>query len=483
MTVSDLISALGDTVVPFEYQGDESQQFRGLAVQNTPGDTRRRFWVMRGPEWKRKRSNQYGPDGSTPEDGIANALRDEAAGLICNTTYKGHPSLENQNVFFTPNTFELCYRIVEAQRRLTDGRRMIAVTGSAGKSTTCSMLAGALRGAEESHTVQQNDRNRNLIHHILAQQSRFHRFSSTVLEVAGSVFVRDRLDFTVSADVSIVTSISEAHLNYLDDLAGVARYKSDIFKRPPTGGLAVVNLDAPYSEVLTDRAIREGARLVTYGESAKADIRLTGYDLATGRVHVNVCGLDVDYTLRAKGKHLALNSLAVLATLRDLGMDWAAGMASLEGFVPPEGRGQEARISLDKGRQFTLIDGSYNANPASVRASLKHLAETDVKGRRVAVLGDILELGAHAKDIHLSLAEDIRAAHIDSLHIVGERFLELHDEEPVLAGEVHRWEDINELIARVPGMLQDRDVVLIKGSGGTGLKKLAALFINQDVED
>lgn len=482
MTVSDVIAAIEDTV-PFEYQGDTSQQFRGLAVHNTPRDTRRRYWVMRGPEWKRKRSNQYGPDGSTPEDGIANAIRDGAAGLICNTTYKGHPALENQNVFFTPNTFELCYRIVESQRRLTHGRRMIAVTGSAGKTTTCAMVACALRGAEAGHTVQQNDRNRNLIHHILAQQSRFHRFSSTILEVAGSVFARDRLDFTVSADVSIVTSISEAHLNYLDDLAGVARYKSDIFKRPPSGGLAVVNLDAPYSEVLTDRAIGEGARLVTYGENAEADIRLTGYDPATGRVHVNMDGLDVDYTLPAKGKHLALNSLAVLATLRDLGMDWEAGLASLEGFVPPEGRGQEARISLDDGGQFTLIDGSYNANPASLRASLEYLAETDVQSRRVAVLGDILELGAHSKEVHLSLAKDIRSAGIDSLHIIGEHFLELHDAEPALAAEVHRWDNIDELIERVPGMLQDRDVVLIKGSGGMGLKKLAALLIDQSVED
>lgn len=478
MTVAHVIEALGDTV-GFEYQGDPAQRFRGIATTTRAGDVRRRFWVVRDKDWTRKGSDPYQNSDTSPEEDITTALELGAEGIICPPRYKGSRVLEGKNVFFTLNTIDFTSRLIEAQRRLYRGRRTIAVTGSAGKTTTTAMIAHALRTIDEDAKVQYSNQNRNFLHWVLAHQTRAHRFDHTVLEVSGATLSYEWDKYAVSADVSVVTSIAEAHLEHHGSLEGVARDKSSIFKQPPRDGAAVINIDVPYADIILARAKSEGCRIVTYGESSEADIRLISYDLATGRVRANVVGLDVEYTLAAKGKHLALNSLAALATLRDLRLDWAKGLVALGGFAPPKGRGQEIEVPLGDGTFFTLVDGSYNANPASVKASLESLVGVNVRGRKVAVLGDILELGDHSEQVHRSLAAYIRAANLDSVHLLGENLHKMHETESSLAPEVWRWNDIDQLIKDFPATLRHEDLLLIKGSGATGLKKLAAIFLDQ----
>lgn len=482
MTVADVIEALSETV-PFEYQGDTAQMFRGVATSTRVREVRRRFWVMRDRQWSRDRIDLYADSETTQVEDLATVLERGAEGVICTPDYKGHPLLEGRNVFFTPHTFDFTSRLIEVQHRLVRGRRTIAVTGTAGKTTVAAMIAHALRSLDKGK-VQHNPHNRNFLHWALAYLTRAHRFGHTVLEVSGGALSYEQNEYAMSADVSVVTSIAEAHLDIHGDLEGVARDKSNIFKNPPRDAAAVINVDAPYSDLLIARAEAEGtARIITYGESPGADIRLVGYDYDTGRVRANVVGLDVEYALGAKGTHVALNSLAVLATIRDLGLDWAAGLVSLESFVQPKGRNGEAQIPLSTGGYFTLVDGSFNANPASVRASLQSMAATKSQGRKVAVLGDILELGDHAEEIHHSLASDIRAAGSDSLHLLGENFHKVHDVHPDLASEVHLWHDVDELIESFPGTLQGGDLVLLKASGGMGLKQLATVFLDRVGDD
>jgi UDP-N-acetylmuramoyl-tripeptide--D-alanyl-D-alanine ligase len=230
-----------------------------------------------------------------------------------------------------------------------------------------------------------------------------------------------------------------------------------------------------YTHALSPR----GARVVTYGEGARSGIRLVNYDPATGRVRANVIGLDVEYTLAAKGKHMALHSLAVLTTLKDRGLDWTAGVVALATFIPPSGRNQVVEVPVDSGGTFTLIDGSHNANPASMRASLTALAETPAKGRKIAVLGDILELGDDAKKVHRSLVKDIRAAWLGCVHLLGDQLTGLRVRDRRLAREVHRWEDGEQLIEALPESGEEGDLVLIKGSGATCLKELARIFLER----
>jgi UDP-N-acetylmuramoyl-tripeptide--D-alanyl-D-alanine ligase len=482
MTVANIIEALGDTV-SFEYRGDPEHRFRGVATLTRRREVRRRFWVVRDNAWTREGDDPYQDSDTTPEEDLQAALELGAEGVICSPRYKNSPLLEGRNVFFTPNTIDFTCRLIEAQRHLVRGRRTIAVTGSAGKTTTSAMIAHALRALDADAAIQHNNQNRNFLHWALAYLTRRHRYAHTVLEVSGGALSYAWDQYAISADISIVTSIAEAHLEIHDTLEGVARDKSNIFKNLPRDGAALINIDAPYSDVLVARAESEGARIITYGENPDADIQLTGYDLATGRVRANVVGLGVEYTLAARGRHIALNSLAVLASLRDLGLDWAAGMVALESFVQPTGRGREAEVPLPGGERFMLIDDSFNANPASVRASLKNLAETPSEGRKVAVLGDILELGEHSTQVHQSLAADIRAANLDSVHLLGEHLHEMYATNNDLAPEVRVWASIEDLIDELPQSLQPDDLVLIKGSGGTKLKKLAALFREQATED
>lgn len=482
MTVAHVIDAIGDTV-SFEYQGDPEQRFRGVATTTRAREVRRRFWVIKDRDWTRDRFDPYGESETTPEEDMAQALELGAEGIICRPEFKGLPLLQNRNVFFTPNTIDFTCRLIEAQRRLYRGRRTIAVTGSAGKTTTSAMVAHALRAIDDGAKVQYSNQNRNYLHWALAYQSRTHRFDRTVLEVSGGALSYEWDHYAISADVSVITSIAEAHLEQHGSLEGVARDKSNLFKSLPRDAAAVINIDAPYSDMLLARAESEGARLITYGENPDADIRLTGYDFATGRVRAKIIGLAVEYTLTAKGKHMALNSLAVLATLRDLGLDWAKGMVALESFLPPSGRGQEFGVALTGGRQFTLVDGSFNSNPASVKASLQWLAEIEAPGRKVAVLGDILELGDHATAVHASLVDEVRNAGLDVVHLLGEHLHAMHDKASDLGADVHRWADVSDLIRELPGMLEHEDTVLIKGSGGTGLKGLAKTFLEESGGD
>lgn len=482
MTVAHVIEAMGDTV-GFEYQGDPEQLFRGVATTTRAREVRRRFWVIKDRDWTRYRFDPYRESETTREEDLAKALELGAEGIICGPEFKGLALLEGSNVFFTPNTIDFTCRLIEAQRRLYRGRRTIAVTGSAGKTTTSAMVAHALQAIDEKAKVQYSSQNRNYLHWVLAHQSRAHRFDHTVLEVSGATLSYEWEDWAVSADVAVVTTIAEAHLDHHGSLEGVARDKSNIFKAPPRDGAAVINADTSHAAILIARAEAEGSRVITYGEAPGADIRLTAYDAGTGRVRANVVGLDVEYTLLVKGKHMALNSLAVLAALRDLGLDWAKGTVALESFRPPSGRGQEFAVALPGGGQFTLIDGSYNANPASVKASLQWLADADTPGRKIAVLGDILELGDHAHAVHASLVDEIRSTGLDVVHLLGEHLHAMHDEASDLGAEVHRWADVTDLIRKLPGMLEHEDIVLIKGSGGTGLKGLAKTFLEESNGD
>lgn len=482
MSAAHVIEALGETI-EFEYQGDPEQLFRGVATTTRGGQAQRRFWVMMDKNWTRNLHDPYEDSETTALQDMATALEIGAEGVICPPSHRGSPMLEGRNVFFTPNTIDFTCRLIEAQRRLVRGRRIIAVTGSAGKTSTTSMIAHALNALDNESRIQHNDRNRNYLHWALSYLSRAHRFDHTVLEISGAALSHRWDHYAISPDIAVVTSIAEAHLEYHGDLAGVARDKSNIFKAPPRQGAALINMDSPHSGLLIARAESEGSRVITYGENPQAHVRLVDYDSHSGRIHASVAGLDVQYALSAKGRHMALNSLAVLATLRDLGLDWATGMVSLETYVPPAGRGQEALVPLSAGGHFMLIDGSYNANPASLRASLRNLSTASPAGRKVAVLGDILELGEHAAEVHNSVAADIREANLDVVHILGENMHVMHDSNSDLAPIVHRWESVEDLIEQLPGELSPDDVLLIKGSGATGLKGLAVHFLAQISND
>lgn len=314
---------------------------------------------------------------------------------------------------------------------------------------------------------------RNLPPTILRILSQAGSYKHTVLETFSAALLGFRTrEFSISPDIGIVTSISDAHLEYMETRENIANVKSDIFQNPPTGVSAIINQDATHSDILVDRSKKFGYHPITYGESPKSTIRLTDWNSDDRAVTARWGEEEVNYTVGQGGKHAALNSLAVLGTLREHGVKrWRSAIESLATFQALSGRGATTEASLPSGDRVTLIDESYNSNPLSVRTSLEALATRSVPdgGRRVAVLGDILELGDRAVQVHRELAELVLHADIDCILLFGANMWHLYEALKVRAGNVQYWLDLESLQTELPRFLREGDTVLMKASSGTGL--------------
>src|SRR5258705_6103186 len=198
--------------------------------------------------------------------------------------------------------------------------------------------------------------------------------------------------------VAIITTVEPVHLEFFPSVEAIADTKAEIFRGLEPGGAAVINRDNPHYERLAAAARDAGVeRIVSFGEHAKADARLVKAALQPdcSTVQARILGADVAYKLGAPGKHVVLNSLAVLAAVSLVGADLALSALALAELAPPTGRGARVTLSLGNGEPALLIDESYNANPASMRAAIALLGQAEIRsrGRRIAVLGDMLELG------------------------------------------------------------------------------------------
>ncbi|MBI3433987.1 MAG: UDP-N-acetylmuramoylalanyl-D-glutamyl-2,6-diaminopimelate--D-alanyl-D-alanine ligase, partial [Proteobacteria bacterium] len=295
-----------------------------------------------------------------------------------------------------------------ARRR--SAARILAVTGSVGKTSTKEALRIALARSGATHASPASFNNHWGVPLSLARLDPGARFG--VFEIgmnhAGEITPLSR---QVRPHVAIVTTVAPVHLAFFPSLAAIADAKAEIFHGLEGGGAALINRDNRFfSRLARHAAAAAGARIVSFGEHAKADARLIRCALQAhgSTVEADIMGERVAYRLGAPGRHLVMNSLAVLAAARLVEADLAMAALALAELKPAAGRG--ARIALDApGGSAVLIDESYNANPASMRAALALLAQTPVgaRGRRIAVLGDMLELGTSAARLHRALAADI----------------------------------------------------------------------------
>ena len=473
LRVDELLDPLA-TRVQYDYVGKRDMQFRGIALRATRRLAGGQFVVLVDSHWGKRARKKFGYPDRTREAVINEAHANGAAGFIVNEQLKGEPALADKNCFFVSNTLDFAFRLVETVRELTS-RKVVAVTGSAGKSTTKAMIIHALGSLSPAPEIYNPPGTDNIFTSVTCQLSRMDNFDYSVLEVAGSAFLRfHKNNFTVSPDVAVVTSISEAHLDYLDDLAGVARRKARLFDSPPPGGTAVINLDTPCADLLLAHAKEQGGRVVTFGESTDAMVRLVDYQPATRRAVVEVDGARTELTIGAEGRHMALNSLAVLATLRALGIpEWQRALSSLETFHALTGRGETSSVPVPGGT-LTLIDESYNANPASIRAALDAMANRQVEGsgRRIVVLADMLELGAHAAAIHQDLAPAFDPLVGTEVHLLGENMAALFDALGPSRPGVQHWRSLAELKSALLDDVRPGDVMLLKGSNGMGLGEI-----------
>lgn len=354
--------------------------------------------------------------------------------------------------------------------------RIAAVTGSVGKTGSKEMLAAAL--AVYGPTLASKG---NLNNHIgaplsLARLERSVAYAVFELGMNHPDEIRP-LARLVRPHAGLITNVEMVHAGYFTGLEQIADAKAEILEGIEPGGPAVLNRDNSQFDRLSGHAARLGiARVVTFGTGADADVRLLSAEVGAGgtRVEADVAGRRLAWSVGGIGRHWATNSVGVAATLHALGLDPAVGMAALAGVSAMRGRGGQVRLAV-AGGALTLIDESYNASPPAVRAALAVFADAHpaTGGRRIAVLGDMLELGTLAADAHRGLAAAVVAARPDAVYLVGPEMRALADALPagLVAGHAARSEDIAGTVA---GAVAPGDVVLVKGSLGMRMKSIVA---------
>ncbi len=372
------------------------------------------------------------------------------------------------------DTFE-GLRTLAAQARERSAAHVVAITGSVGKTGTKELLAGALRRCGPTHASAGNLNNHIGVPLSLArlpQGARFGVFEAG-MNHPGEIAPLSRL---IRPYTALITTIAPAHTEAFSGLDAVADAKAEIFQGIEPGGTAILNRDNAYFDRLAAAARAAGvSRIVSFGEAEGAEARLLAWRPAAagGTVTAAIEGTALDYEIAFAGRHWALNSVAVLAAARAAGAPLERAARALRTVAPVPGRGVRHRIPV-AGGLFELIDESYNASPAAVRAAIATLAETAPPapgGRRIAVLGDMLELGEAAARWHAELAGDIDAAGIDLVFTAGPLMAHLHGTlEPARRGA--HTPDSESLADIVRAEIRAGDVVLVKGSLGSRMGQI-----------
>ena len=348
-------------------------------------------------------------------------------------------------------------------------REVVAVTGSVGKTGTKEALRLALSADGETHASIASYNNHWGVPLSLARCPADAKYA--VFEIgmnhAGEITPLTRL---VRPHVAIVTGIEPVHLEYFGSLEKIADAKAEIFVGVEPGGAVVLNRDnAQYPRLAAAAKAARIERLVSFGEQAAADARLLRVSLHAdcSTVEAHILGQTVTYKLGAPGRHLVLNSLAVLAAVSLVGADLALAALALNNLKPASGRGTRTVLTVPGGNAL-LIDESYNANPASMRAAIALLGQASIgkRGRRVAVLGDMLELGPTAAELHRALADAIETAGIDLVFCSGPLMRALWEALPSRARGGYA-ETAAGLEPTVLDAIRAGDAVMVKGSLGS----------------
>jgi UDP-N-acetylmuramoyl-tripeptide--D-alanyl-D-alanine ligase len=413
-------------------------------------------------------------------DFVADALANGAAAAMVSRVPEG--VAPDAPLLIVPEVLPALEALGRAGRARAKAR-VVAVTGSVGKTSTKDMLRFVLQGQGKVHAAEKSFNNHWGVPLTLARLPVDADFA--VIEIGmnhpGEIAPLSRM---ARPHVAIVTTVGAAHLEAFGSLEGIAWEKASIFEGLEPGGTAIYHGDIPQTPILEEVARRHAGRLVTFGTGAgnhhrALDLRVQDEaTVATARLWRT----PVAYCIRGAGKHFAINALAVLAAVAEVGGDRARAIIAMSSWEPTDGRGKRERIGLDIANEhltFDVIDDAFNANPSSMAAALDVLGTAVPmdglgrvsKGRRIAILGDMLELGPDEARLHAEIAQHPVMAQVAAVHCVGPRMQHLWEALP----EKRRglWvETAEELAGRVHTLIDAGDVVLVKGSKGSRVSRV-----------
>ncbi len=402
-------------------------------------------------------------DGHRFVDG---AFAQGAAGAIVSTPV-AHPHV------LVPDTTAALEALGIASRART-AATVAGVTGSVGKTSTKEALAAALARANKGpvHRSVKSYNNHTGVPLSLARMPAETRFGVFEMGMnhSGEIAALTRM---VRPHVALVTALAPAHIENLGSMEGIADAKGEIFAGLEPGGTAIIPFDTPYRDRLIAAAKPHAAKIVTFGRGEGADVRARDVvQLDAGTMVAAVLpGVELCFTLSQPGDHWVSNALAVMAAVQAMGGDLAAAGLALGDLEGLTGRGARHKIAVEGGTAL-LVDESYNANSASMAATLAVLG-AEPAARRIAVLGEMRELGANSEALHRVLAEPVIAAKVDFALLVGAGMAPLAH---ALSGKVETLHvaDASAALDALRPMLRADDAILIKGSNAVGLGRVVA---------
>jgi UDP-N-acetylmuramoyl-tripeptide--D-alanyl-D-alanine ligase len=352
--------------------------------------------------------------------------------------------------------------------------RVIAVTGSVGKTGSKEALKVALAETGLVHASEKSYNNHWGVPLSLARMPKNTRFG--VFEVGmnhpGEITPLAKM---IQPNIGIITTVEPVHLGAFSSLEEIAHAKAEIFSGLEAGGTVILNRDNSYYKLLARIATDRSLNIISFGQHAHADSKLLHTEPTDNgsQTTASISGKKIRFRLNIPGRHMVINSLAVLSAVMAANADIEAAASSLARLRAPKGRGNRTEIA-----GVTLIDDSYNANPASMRAALAAMAHSPHGGsqRKIAVLGDMLELGENSERLHLELLEPIEHAGIDLVFACGKYMQKLYDGLPATKRAAFA-ENSAKLAARLLTEVKSGDMVMVKGSLGSNMQPLfAALY-------
>lgn len=416
------------------------------------------------------------------------ALDSGAAGAVVNKKVEG---VDPDKLVIVSDVMEALVALGKAGRARVDVP-IIAVTGSVGKTGTKEALKAALSRYKKTHASVLSYNNDVGVPLSLARMPYDVEYGIFELGMNHSGEISELVKL-VRPDVSIITTVELAHSEFFENVEEIADAKAEIFTTMNGKGTAIINRDNPHYERLKTRAIEaKVGEIISFGSHEEADVKVLRHYFhdTCSCVIADVLGITMSYKVGMLGYHWVMNSMAVLAAVDAVGADLGLSGLGLAELTPLAGRGRRDRIYYDiaTDASLLLIDESYNANPASMKAAIKTLGECESsdEGRKIAVLGDMAELGEQADEMHMGLASTLYEAEVDRIFLVGSHMKKLADLVNNQYPEIYvsYFNDKTALERALLSDLHDHDIIMVKGSNSSGMfdvvKKIKCLDINQD---
>ena len=399
---------------------------------------------------------------------INDAIRLGAKGALVDHIPADIPS--NTPLLLVPSVQEALENLGKYRRERSQAK-VVAITGSVGKTSSKNMLKTILELQGKTHASPASFNNYLGVPLTLANLPIDATYA--VVEIGmnkpGEIEPLARM---TSADVVLITAIGKAHLEAFGDIAGIAHEKAQIVKGLKSGGVAVLNADTPGYEILKKQTIKNGSQFISFG-GIDGNLRAKKMQKLNGRIKVQCQfnDIDLEFIVGSSGFHFAENSLGVMLCVDCLGADIEKASKDLAKWEPSSGRGSFEKILLPSGNIF-LIDDAFNANPSSMKSALQLLSQRTLDcSRRVAFLGDMLELGENEVMLHEEIISWPELADVDIIHTLGPLMYHLHKKLPFNIKGCH-YESKNELISDLENIFQEGDKVLVKASKSVGLSSI-----------